>query len=638
MERINISLDALYRYCWGQAIWQFGNVSTGRKPGPRHIYPAVQEVNFKLGDHWAPAIAAHQQWQGVFSSSGTWTVPGGLQPQRGQLVEAMDSDLLVGVMTTAPPTTTEPAGIVDSTLLVIVDKRVSDELAPAPARTVTVVLGAAAGDNPEILSGGVASASFDPATRQLTINGLTGGDAVAVVAKKATAGEQATALRYWRFGVERPSMRSVWTTQYQFYQTLYKTRATTLTSFIIGSLASLATEAGVAVAATDGGFNMVTAQHDGRYEVLNAGLRQGVGVIVRMEDTDVPSSFAKVQVAVGCHPNWAGYVLNGGKNVDPGDETSLDKLSAIRDAIIQQSPHAMAFTSAGSAKGVLAVSNATGLPVVALSLPVLPLTTTPMLAAVRELSTLRDALPHAIDQPGINTQAEAMNACSFVVKIDPCIGSVGLVRMTAYAALAFGSAGVLYDNAQCKLGQNDTVDLTSSIADVNRNLAQWAPTLDPFDGGVRLTSLTQASSSEGMWPLPSAVSQGAIGASSLIVSLGPELIVASFLPVQTGRVNASFAPPLLLILDTRLDGPPRNASLTLADSVVGWSPHESDTEAGFPKCSKFVLGNKPQPMLLPGGAMLISLDVLRPATPTAKASPREMEAARHEATRRQWAL
>ena len=212
------------------------------------------------------------------------------------------------------------------------------------------------------------------------------------------------------------------------------------------------------------------------------------------------------------------------------------------------------------------------------------------------------------------------------------------MRMTAYAALAFGSAGVLYDNAQCKLGQNDTVDLTSSIADVNRNLAQWAPTLDPFDGGVRLTSLTQASSSEGMWPLPSAVSQGAIGANSLIVSLGPELIVASFLPVQTGRVNASFAPPLLLILDTRLDGPPRNASLTLADSVVGWSPHESDTEAGFPKCSKFVLGNKPQPMLLPGGAMLISLDVLRPATPTAKASPREMEAARHEATRRQWAL
>eukprot|EP01043_Picozoa_sp_COSAG02_P058190 COSAG02_NODE_7200_length_3122_cov_11.051274_2_plen_299_part_00 len=298
----------------------------------------------------------------------------------------------------------------------------------------------------------------------------------------------------------------------------------------------------------------------------------------------------------------------------------------------------MAFTSAGSAKDVLAVSNATGLPAVALSLPVLPLAKTPMLAAVRELTTLRDALPHAIDQPGINTQADAMKACSFVVKIDPCKGSAGLARLHAYTALALGSAGVLYENARCKLGEHsDIVDRTSFIADVNQNLAQWAPTLDPFTAAVRLTSLTQANG-EGMWPLPSAVVQGTIGAGSLISSLGPELVVASFLPVQTGRVNASFAPPLMLILDTRLDGPPRNASLTLADSVVGWSPHESNTEAGFPKCSKFVLGNKPQPTLLPGDAMLISLDVLRTAAPTVKAAAHEMEAARQEATRQRWAL
>ena len=48
-------------------------------------------------------------------------------------------DLLVGVMTTAPPTVAYPFGVADSTLLMILDKRVSDELAPAPARTVTVV-------------------------------------------------------------------------------------------------------------------------------------------------------------------------------------------------------------------------------------------------------------------------------------------------------------------------------------------------------------------------------------------------------------------------------------------------------------------------------------------------------------------
>jgi hypothetical protein len=531
-------------YCWGEGIWQFGNTSAGVKPGPRHIYPAIQEINFKLGDHWAPAIAAHQQWQGVFSD-GSWAVPGGLEPKRGQLVEVMSADLLIGVMTTAPPTVADPAGVAYSALLVIVDKRVSDELAPAPARTVTVVLGAAAGSSPQVLSGGVASASFDQKTRVLTIDGLTGGDAVAVVAAHAAAGAQAAELHYWRFNAERPSMRSVWTTQYQFYQTLYKTRATSLTSFILGSLAALATEADVSAAAADAGnFNLVIAQQDGLRDVLNAGLRQGVGVVALMEGTDIPSSYAQVQAAIGCHPNWAGYLLNGGKDVGASDSALLGTLRAARDAVIQQSPHAMAFTSAGSAKDVLAVSNATGLPAVALSLPVLPLTTTaPMLASVRELTALRDALPHTIDQPGINTMAEGMNACSFLVKIDPCKGSAGLARQQAYAALAFGSAGVLHESAHCAGGAAG--DRSSSVADVNRNLAQWAQVLDPFRAAVRLTSITQAHG-EAMWPLPSVVAQGAVGAvGSLISALGPELVVASFLPVKTGQVDAAFAPPLV---------------------------------------------------------------------------------------------
>ena len=101
----------------------------------------------------------------------------------------------------------------------------------------------------------------------------------------------------------------------------------------------------------------------------------------------------------------------------------------------------------------------------------------------------------------------------------------------------------------------------------------------------------------------------------------------------------------LLILDTRLGGASRNASVTLAASVVGWSPHEADPEAGFPVCSRFVLGNKPEPTLLPGEAMLISLDVLAPPPPLAaaavaavKAAAHETEAARQEAMRKRWAL
>ena len=91
-------------------------------------------------------------------------------------------------------------------------------------------------------------------------------------------------------------------------------------------------------------------------------------------------------------------------------------------------------------------------------------------------------------------------------------------------------------------------------------------------------------------------------------------------------------------------GAPRNASVTLADSVVGWSPHEVDTEAGFPVCSRFVLGNKPQPVLLPGDAMLIAIDVLAPLPPPPLAAGMEnKEKTAHEmevqeATRKRWAL
>ena len=77
----------------------------------------------------------------------------------------MGTDLLIGVMTASPPTEANPTGATDSTMLVIVDKRVSDELAPAPARSVTVVLGAEAGSNLQHLFGGVASVTFDQATR-----------------------------------------------------------------------------------------------------------------------------------------------------------------------------------------------------------------------------------------------------------------------------------------------------------------------------------------------------------------------------------------------------------------------------------------------------------------------------------------
>ena len=123
-----------------------------------------------------------------------------------------------------------------------------------------------------------------------------------------------------------------------------------------------------------------------------------------------------------------GYLLNGGKDVDASDKTLLSKLRTIRNAILQQSPQAFAFTSAGTAKGVLAVSNATGLPTVALSLPsglltlggggtdaghVSAASMSAAASSIQEMVALRDALPHTIDQPGIDTLDEGEKTALF---------------------------------------------------------------------------------------------------------------------------------------------------------------------------------------------------------------------------------
>lgn len=239
-----------------------------------------------------------------------------------------------------------------------------------------------------------------------------------------------------------------------------------------------------------------------------------------------------------------------------------------RQSIIQQSPHAFSFVSAKSAQSVLQICNATGLPTVALDLP---LDTPSVHSSVRELVALRDSLPHTIDMPGVNTQEQQMNACSFLVKIDPCRGSLGLARLQAYTALMLGSAGVLHTSTVCS-GTGEA-ERTSAVAEVNSNLAQWAPVLDPFSARMRLTSLTQASNTSTPWPVPVDVARGSVGgAGSLITSLSSDVLVASFLPVgMDGQVNTSKAPPLLLLLDARTEGAARNVTVTLAQNVVGWS-------------------------------------------------------------------
>ena len=60
----------------------------------------------------------------------------------------------------------------------------------------------------------------------------------------------------------------------------------------------------------------------------------------------------------------------------------------------------------------------------------------------------------------------------------------------------------------------------------------------------------------------------------------------------------------------------RDANLTLtAESVIGWTPYQSDCAAGYSDCEKLVLGNKPRLLLRPGEAMLLGVTMLSPSPP-----------------------
>ena len=75
--------------------------------------------------------------------------------------------------------------------------------------------------------------------------------------------------------------------------------------------------------------------------------------------------------------------------------------------------------------------------------------------------------------------------------------------------------------------------------------------------------------------------------------------------VQTKNGAAS---PLLLAVDRRAAGGPRNATLTFnASAVGGWTSLLGDDASGFGSCAKFVLGPTATVELEAGDAALLTV-------------------------------
>ena len=661
-------------YCWGQALWNF--TAGGGNGAKTDIYPAVQEVNGRLTQKWASAVLEFNEWQGVFSTG--WAVPDGTrlfthgddspsctptlseyesrsrEPGEGMIVEAMDTDLLVGVMTSSkmvssPAMTTGGSGEV---LLVVVDKRVDTGLAAPAARSVKVHFNHRLVTQATILplgaSASLLTASFDKQQRTLTITGITGGDAVALIvcgeceaSEDAELQEAAKGLQKFRYNARRPDLSAVWTTQYQYYQSGFVSKRQT--TFILG-LMGLGWQVGSAkigheffqeVAAS--GFNLVSVDEENLGLALNFGLREGVAVLADNEtvSTDTDTDVARIQEKYGCHPNFAGFAW-------PATPVASNnrQLLALRKQVERYSPHAFAIVRSSSDVEVLKTSNATGLPMVALAQP--KGSAAEMMSGIAKLG---NALA---EQPAAET--------AFLVAIDVCTLTYGQARLQAYAGLMFGAGGVIFTNTttgfvKCsKMGQQQSETITERLrfaAPINDALAQWQAMLrqsgPPAWPKVKMAQLVAAT--EMGIPGVEVVLPGVDTPSfkSLVLKMSDHLTVGVYQPLGTdGKINATKSPPLLYVLDTRegedrVEGEVRTANLTLNASVSAWTPFCGSVAKGFPSCAKSVLGGQPLLPLLPGQAVLIGLTMAPPvAAPVAAGGMQERwaTAGRHRRSKR----
>lgn len=630
----------LFWYSWGQAMWQF----EPHPPGPTPIYPVVAEINARLGrGQWSAAILQHD-WQAVFAT-GWWaeqqqqqmrtmqdmgtpsctpSLPEfALQPHApvaGRLVEAMSDELLIGVLTNSASRTIT-AGFVNqstsppSTLLVVVDMRVSSGYDAPPARDVIIQLSAAATSpmRPTILPPGTESDTgieFVAATNSISVSGLRSGDAIGIILHGAAAAAAARELHQWRFDTGRPSLSSVWTqTQHRALSQstspfVFASQSRRETPFLLGWLGPVASESTV-VQWAGAGVNLLSARSDSLHSSLNTGMRQGVAVIATLQANEsTAAGVAAVQARVYCHPNWAGFLLHDGESLDLDDphasHSTLQQLYRAQEAIRSDSPHAFALVRAGTADEVLRVSQATHLPMVALSLPPVgsgcDSRATCAVQTMRELVRLRDAL--------LTTATTWTNSTSFLVISDPCgLGGDAAARLQAYASLLFGVAGLFHHSDR---SMSDATGCVAVVSSINDRAAQWVARLDPSEA-----QLVAVAGGALDWALPRGVRRLIPGrAGSIVAMLGnPDLLVGVFEPVDatSGRANASLSPPMLMVLDSRLGGAARQTNLSLSPGVLGWTPYLGDCGAGFADCEKLVLGNHVRLALLPGEAMLIGL-------------------------------
>lgn len=563
-------------YCWGQGIWNL------TAQGPTGIYDAVQSVNLRVnnGGHWSKALLGHGVWEGVYHTG--WELEGGAsswEPGPTQIVTAMDTDLLAGVL--ASPSDGS------SLLLVVADKRVTSDHEAPPSRSVSIKINSKLAAGVIVLPGGTAHVD---STGHTVVAELEGGEGI-LVQLSALPNDHglraaAYALRRWRFSDTSPDLNAVKTTQYQFYNHYYQAR--TQTSFIIGLLDGLShwqrqgeTDAQVASLA-DAGFNVVAVPSEHLQATLNAGLRQGVFVLSAPDGHAWTTAFAAAALvrSMACHPNLLGLWL-GDQPLNTSDPDSVAAVHGSRALLQHDASHLVNLVAVTSAQEVLHAAAKTGLPTIALALPRNTSASAQdnMIFVARESSALRSIL------------ASSLVPAAFILEwqcLDAGAASPAAIRFGAFAATAFGARGFLLQGlALCE----------QAARQVTTKLGQW---------GDRLLGLHLAGVLNTGWPIVG--TGGSFNGSSLVVGQDADLLLAIF-----WSSSGSAAPPIMLAVDMRDAGEERTAEIRLdAASVYGWTAYIGDAAAGFGSCNKITIGSKVRIVLEPGDAVLFTITMFSP--------------------------
>eukprot|EP00939_MAST-03C_sp_MAST-3C-sp1_P000606 g606.t1 len=277
-------------YCWGRGIYNL----TSDSPSP--IYSTVRDVNSRIRE-WGAQLLAYEGFEGAFHTGNAVVGPASSSwsPASDALVTNMSDDLLVGVLSIQKRWVAEDG----RRLFVVVDKRVDTSLnGGGPERIVTVTLA----------GGRVLRASLLP------------GDASIFEVEVAST----CSMRRWR---NDGTLRSIRTTQYEFYQ--YGFKALPQTTFPIGVTMPPTSESNVESLVADvagSGYNVVltpSSDQDDTFvaDVLNAGLRHGVFALSMS-----PSALSKW----GCHPSFGGFLLNDGDSVSTLRHDASHLLATVR--------------------------------------------------------------------------------------------------------------------------------------------------------------------------------------------------------------------------------------------------------------------------------------------------------------------